>query len=150
MPMTPDAFAERLASLMPRLCRAMIRYESNWLTKGRLTLPQFWALERLSGAGPCPMHDLAAALSMKNPAATMMADRLEQLRLVRRVRDPGDRRVVQVELTPRGRTIVRQVHREKRRGMTAMFRALSASEREQYLGLMEKLAGQLSTEVKNI
>jgi DNA-binding MarR family transcriptional regulator len=144
--LTPGAFAKRLADLMPHLCRAMIRYESNLLTTGQITLPQFWALEWLRERGQSSMHDLAQALSMKSPAASMMADRLEELKLIRRARTPHDRRVVLVELTPRGLRMVTQVHEQKQIGIAQLFKALSARERGQYLNLVEKMARTLSSE----
>jgi DNA-binding MarR family transcriptional regulator len=141
---SPAAFAERLAELMPQLCRAMIRYESNLLTTGQITLPQFWALEWLHERGASAMHDLAQALAMKSSAASMMADRLVELKLLRRTRGPKDRRVVLVELSARGRRMVSQVHRQKRRGIAELFKALTRAERAQYLNLVAKLVRALS------
>ncbi|HEY8241023.1 MAG TPA: MarR family winged helix-turn-helix transcriptional regulator [Kiritimatiellia bacterium] len=129
---------------MPHLCRAMIRYESNLLTTGQITLPQFWALEWLHERGASPMHDLAGALAMKSSAASMMADRLVELKLIRRTRRPKDRRVVLVELSAQGKRMVGEVHRQKRRGIAELFKALTKSERAQYLALVEKLASTLS------
>ena len=129
---------------MPQLCRAMIRYESNLLTTGQITLPQFWALEWLRERGSSSMHDLADALSMKSPAASMMADRLVELKLIRRTRAPKDRRVVLLELSAKGRRMVNEVHVQKRRGIAELFKALTPSERAQYLNLVGKLANALS------
>ncbi len=144
--LAPEAAAARWAELVPRLCRAMMRHESNSISRGMLTLPQFWALEHLRAQGPSPMRALAAALAIKLPAASMLAGRLETLRLARRTRPAGDRRVVLLELTARGRRVVDEVFRQKQAGVVLMFRALSPGERADYIRLIEKMVGVLTPE----
>ena len=60
------------------------------------------ALLRLTG-GPLTMRELAAAIAIDAPYATVVVDDLEQRRLVRREPQPGDRRVKLVSLTRAGR-----------------------------------------------
>jgi DNA-binding MarR family transcriptional regulator len=137
-------FADRLHALMPRLCRAMMRYERNYLTSGVLTLPQLWALEIIREVGAATMHDLAAALQFKSSSATMLVDRLEHLGLIRRQREARDRRVVRVALSARGRRALEQIADQKKLGIRHAFKPLSARERGLYLQLIEKMAGALS------
>lgn len=128
---------------MSRLCRGMVRHEQNYLTRGALTVPQFWALELLLGRGSCRMAELAAALHLKSSTGTMLVDRLAALGMVRRTRGARDRRAVELALTPRGRRVVEEIHRQRRRGLRRMFAPLTAKERQAYLGLLEKLAREL-------
>jgi len=129
--------------LMPRLGRAILRHESNDLIHGRLTLPQYWALEKLLRSGPAAMRDLAAALSLKSSTATMMMDGLAAKGLVRRERAEGDRRIVRVGLTTRGRRVLDKIHVDKRRSMKRMSESFSPEDRVQYIQLMEKMVGAL-------
>ena len=50
--------------------------------------------------------DLSRALMLSSGAMTNRLDRLEAQGLVKRVRDPGDRRGVLVELTPQGEQVI--------------------------------------------
>jgi MarR family transcriptional regulator for hemolysin len=65
-----------------------------------------WAI--LSGLelGPCrSQHELAGVLHIEGPTLTRQLDRLEAEGLIRRQRDPGDRRAVRVETTVAGRQL---------------------------------------------
>lgn len=144
--MTPEAFARRVDGLMSRLCRGMVRHEQNYLTRGELTMPQFWALEWVRQAGGARMQDFVAALRIKSSTGTMLVDRLVSLGLMRRAPNPGDRRSVALALTARGARAVDEVHRQRRRGIRRMFTPLTAKERREYLALLEKLAREFSKE----
>ena len=144
--LTPGAFARRVDGLMSRLCQARVRHEQNYLTRGELTLPQFWALEWLHREGGGRMHDLAAALHLKSSTGTMLVDRLVALGLVRRERSAVDRRSVRLGLTARGTRAVEELHRQRQSGIRVMFAPLTARERGAYLALLEKLAGEFSKE----
>ncbi|MCE9613520.1 MAG: MarR family transcriptional regulator [Lentisphaerae bacterium] len=140
------AFIARVDGLMSRLCRGMVRHEQNYLTRGALTMPQFWALELLHGRGGCRMADLVTALHVKSSTGTMLVNRLARLRLVRRAHSVQDRRAVDLTLTPHGRRVVDEIHRQRRRGLGRMFKPLSARERGAYVALLEKLARELLKE----
>ena len=57
------------------------------------------ALEHLEAAGPLTQRQLGDRLSLTSGAITMLVDRLERARLVRRRPHPSDRRAVLVELS---------------------------------------------------
>jgi MarR family transcriptional regulator for hemolysin len=59
-------------------------------------------LTALRGEPPASQQQLAAAVGIEGPTLTRHLDQLEAAGLVRRAPHPGDRRAVQVELTPRG------------------------------------------------
>jgi DNA-binding MarR family transcriptional regulator len=138
------AFAEHVSALFPRLCRAMVRHESNHLTSGTITLPQLWALELIRETKSVAMHDLAETLHLKSPSATMLVDHLDELGLVRRTRGARDRRVVQVALSAKGRKVLDDILRQKKKGVMEIFKPLSAAERRSYLAILNKLASALS------
>lgn len=136
-------FAERLTAVMPVMCKSMVRYEQNALTKGEVSLPQFWAMSWLSDHTGASMHDLARAMNLKPSTATMLVDRLVELKMMDRDRDGVDRRRVLVRVSSRGRKILDEVHSQKRKALQETFRHLNATERQQYLELIEKLAARL-------
>lgn len=59
--------------------------------------------------GPHTVRGLAADLNVSKPAITRALDRLEDLRLVKRVRDPMDGRSVLICRTPDGKTSLREL-----------------------------------------
>ena len=134
-----ERFSRRMIELLPQMVRGFARRESNYLSRGKITLPQLWALERLSRQGECPMNSLARFLGVSRPAATGLVDRLIAQGLVRREGDPLDRRIVRVEITAKGRGIVRTIWEQKRRMITEVFGQLPASDREQYLATVGRV-----------
>ena len=140
---TLNNFAERLSAVMPVMCKSMMKYEENALTTGTVSLPQFWVLSWLADFPDATMHDLAKAMNMKAPTATMLVDRLVQLKLLDRKRAGDDRRKVLVHLTAKGRRTIEEVFSQKKKALQETFRHLSPGERLQYLELIEKLARRL-------
>lgn len=142
-------FVSRVAEIWASFCRAMAQEESNYITTGKLTAPQFWALQWLHRHGSCPMHELVEALKTKSSTATVLMDRLSQLKLVSRNRDKKDRRVVHVALTAKGKRILDDIHKQRTKGIADLFRPLNAQERGLYLTLIEKLHRELSLKGQN-
>ena len=74
-----------------------------------VTLPQFRALVVLATRGEQRSIDIAEELGVNPSTGSRMADRLVRKGLIRRVRSTGDRRVVQLRLTPAGLRLVDEV-----------------------------------------
>ena len=69
-----------------------------------LSFAKHRVLRELVDAGePLPLGDLAARQSCVRSNMTQLVDRLEAEGLVKRVADPGDRRVIRAALTPEGK-----------------------------------------------
>ncbi len=76
------------------------------LAKENLTLSQLGVLEALLHLGPLCQTDIGAKLLKSSGNVTTVVDNLEKRALVRRQRDPEDRRYVTVHLTPSGRALI--------------------------------------------
>jgi len=72
------------------------------LTAMEVTSAQFIILATLSMGTAKSASDLCKYISYDAGAMTRMIDRLEEKGLLRRSRDPGDRRLVNLELTEKG------------------------------------------------
>ncbi|MGB3682419.1 MAG: MarR family transcriptional regulator [Rubrobacteraceae bacterium] len=70
-----------------------------------LSANHLWFLAALR-EGPQSVRSLADGLGVSSPAATQLANRLEEHGLIRRHRDPLDRRVVLVDCSPAGERLV--------------------------------------------
>ena len=90
-------------------------------------------------SGPLSLSELAEAVSVDAPYATLIVDTLEERGLVQRRPDPGDRRRKLVTLTPAGQdavTRVQRIHRQPPPG----FASLSPAE----LDTLERLVGRVA------
>ncbi len=82
-----------------------LQYDFEQLMKGEaITGTQYNALRILRGAGAegLPCHEIGSRMITRLPDVTRLLDRLEKSKLVRRVREKADRRVVRVTISQRG------------------------------------------------
>jgi MarR family transcriptional regulator, organic hydroperoxide resistance regulator len=72
-----------------------------------LTGPQLWAIKTMAESSPMSVSDLARRIYLHPATVVGILDRLEFNGLVRRVRSMEDRRVVKLQLTARGKALVK-------------------------------------------
>ena len=140
-----EQFGNRMIELLPQMIRGFAERESNYLSRGKITLPQLWVLEHLSRREVCPMNELARFLRASRPAATGMADRMIVQGLITRQDDPKDRRVVRIRLTAKGHRILKTIWDQKRRMLVEVFGRISPQRREQYLMTLGQVVQILNT-----
>ncbi|MBF0489946.1 MAG: TolC family protein [Candidatus Omnitrophica bacterium] len=140
------SFSKRMIELMPQCIRGFHSYESNYLSSGKISLPQFWALEFLSRKGPTLMNEIASFLNVSRPAATGIIDKLIVEKLVSRHVGEDDRRSVKVEITLKGKKIVSSIWQQKRHGLEKVFSKISNQDRRQHLEILERVVKALSSE----
>ena len=104
-----------------------------------LTDNQFGVLEALLHLGPVAQHELGRALFTSRANITTVVDNLEKRDLVRRVREPADRRYVTVHLTPAGRRLIEEIFPGQVAAIVEAFSALSADEQDELGRLCKKL-----------
>jgi DNA-binding MarR family transcriptional regulator len=139
-----EVFADRVTELLPQLARGMARHENNYLTKGVITPPQVWVLRQLTRQPECSMRELADFMKMGLSSVTGMVDRLVRQGLTNRRRTEQDRRVVFVDITVKGRKVLKEILEQHRRTILDLFEVLTAEERSTYLCILEKLVKKLS------
>ena len=139
-------FAGRLISLLPRLLRGLSKREENPLSQGKISLPQMLALDYLSRVDRATMTELAQCLSIKMGSATGLVDRLIKAGFVKRLSDPGDRRVVWIRITAGGKKVITTILVQKRKTMAEVFAKIPRHEREQYIRTFEKVCDILDSE----
>ncbi|MBN1595648.1 MarR family transcriptional regulator [candidate division FCPU426 bacterium] len=99
----------------------------------KLTLGQMRILHYLMEHGSCSMHALAAHSRVVMSTMTDMANRLVRLGLVQRRQDSKDRRLVLLELTPRGRTQFEAKAKHVRERIVKTLAALSQVKRRELI-----------------
>lgn len=140
------SFADRMVELIPQMMREITRRESNYFSRGKISVPQLSVLGHLSRRGEIPMHELARVLGVSRPAATGLVDRLIAQGLAARRGDPADRRVIRVSLTAKGRKVHSSIWEQKRRVIAQVFGQLPPADRAHYLRTLERVVAILSKE----
>nr|WP_196806076.1 MarR family transcriptional regulator [Virgibacillus sp. CM-4] len=102
-----------------------------------ITSPQFVALQWLLEEGDMTIGELSNRISLAFSTTTDLVDRMEKNKLVERVRDSKDRRVVRIHVLEKGETIIQEVI-EKRQAY--LGEVLEDFSEEQIEGLHELLS----------
>jgi DNA-binding MarR family transcriptional regulator len=109
-----------------------------------LTGSTFNVLMILDGAPePLSPHELGERLLVTRGTVTGLLDTLQRQGLVRRIPHPDDRRMLLIELTETGRTVLRKTWRTHFPAQTEMMSVLSDSEKETLVRLLGKLQAHL-------
>ena len=91
-----------IASALPRIHRACRTRVPLPRGRGSLTLKQARTLQQLDAVDPAMVTELAEYLGVTASTMSLNLKRMEEAGLVRRSRDPADRRVMNVVLTEDG------------------------------------------------
>ena len=140
-------FAQRMMEVLPQCRRDFFRYEHGYISRGKISMPQFDVLEYLSNRDTCLMTELARTFHISKPAATGLIDRLIAQKLVERLLSEKDRRVVKVRLTAKGRQAVQSVLGRRRQNLIKIFAHISASDRRQYVKTLEQVVHVLKQKI---
>jgi DNA-binding MarR family transcriptional regulator len=120
--------AKGIVSLLPTLMRMLSTFDND--PGADLPLAQLRVCSILC-SGPHSMSALSREFGVSLSAMTRIADRLERARLVKRVAEGDDRRIRQLQLTPRGKRIMQQRDEARVRSVAAVLTHLSAKERKE-------------------
>ncbi|MFO7634380.1 MAG: MarR family transcriptional regulator [Caldilinea sp.] len=104
-----------------------------------LSVSQFGTLEALHHLGAMSQTEICDKLLKSGGNTTLVIDNLEKRGLVQRRRDPRDRRVVMVDLTDEGRTLIRAIFPQHAAAITDEMSALTPEEQRQLGDLCKKL-----------
>ncbi|SFB24149.1 DNA-binding transcriptional regulator, MarR family [Lentibacillus halodurans] len=146
--MSNEISAETIAELEKRL-----RYISGIIKQnGRkilnhypITSPQFVALQFLID-GDMTIGELSNKNGLAFSTTTDLVDRLEKNKLVERVRDTSDRRVVRIHILPKGRTIIEEVIKKRQEYLGDVLANFSGDQTE----TLNELLAFLSEEMQHI
>ena len=115
--------AARLRLVVMRLARRLRQQASAGVTPSQLA-----ALSSIERLGPLTLGELSSVERVRPPTMTRIVSGLEDVQLVTRERDPHDRRVARVRLTPQGQRFVQQSRTRKDAYLAAHLRSLTPTE----------------------
>ncbi|MBL7151349.1 MAG: MarR family transcriptional regulator [Candidatus Omnitrophica bacterium] len=141
-----NEFADRLNELIPELLRGVVRRNADEVTEGKITMPQLLVCQHLCKEGHSNMTSLANYMGVTTAAVTGIVDRLVKGGYAGRHYAHEDRRIINIELTARGREMVRKFKEQKRRMAIEVFGNLSEADRRNYLRILTRIKGVLARE----
>jgi MarR family transcriptional regulator, 2-MHQ and catechol-resistance regulon repressor len=139
----PDVAASVRAYVkLVRASRTVLARLEKRLAADGLTLTQLGVLEAVLHKGRMTQRELGRKVLTSAGNMTDVVDKLERRGLVRRSRDPADRRVVFVDLTPQGRRLIEHVFPLHAADIASAMAGLSGRE----LADLDALLRRLGTE----
>jgi MarR family transcriptional regulator, organic hydroperoxide resistance regulator len=134
---------QQIVTGLRRIVRAIELYSQEVYKRYGLTGPQLWAIKTLSRRGPLATSELAEALAVQPSTLSVLVDRLERRRLVRRLRSRADRRFVEIGLTAKGTELARRAPEPAQGRLLHGLRRLSAREQGSIRGTVERLVAMM-------
>jgi MarR family transcriptional regulator, organic hydroperoxide resistance regulator len=132
--------ADYLIDLMPMLHKGVMKRLAAQKPGGpqpaadsRMTIDQVHILGYLLHHGPATMGALAKWNRVALSTMTENIHRLAKLNLVMRIQDPGDRRVVRIQLSPRGQQAFQRRTEQARKVMIRLLESLSAGDQRKLM-----------------
>lgn len=101
-------------------------------------------LRRLAECAPVRLSDLAADLGLDVSTVSRQVTRLGSRGLVRRRADPDDGRAGRLELTTRGRDLLRRVRRGRHAWLADAIDDWSDADRDRLASLLDRLADAIA------
>ncbi len=117
------------------------------LSEANLSVSQFGVLEALYHLGPLSQAEIAKKILKSTGNITLVIDNLEKRALVKRERDPEDRRYYAVRLTPEGKKLIGSLFPRHAGGIVTGMKALTLKEQETLGNLCRKLGKYAGTMV---
>ena len=119
--------------------QALIPHAAESIKRTELGDSDFRVLEALLHKGPLPVNTIGPKVWLTPGSISVAVDRLVEKGLVSRKDRAEDRRVREVELTPKGRALITRGFREHAAAMEDVAGILSKTERLTLLRLLKKL-----------
>ncbi|MBN2257914.1 MAG: MarR family transcriptional regulator [Anaerolineaceae bacterium] len=108
-----------------------------------LSMPQFGFLMHLYHQGSCVITDFSRLAGVSNAATSQLVTRLVEKKLIIRKEDPSDRRVKRLNLTARGRQLVKASINERYVWVNELVTNLSQNELENLIKSLPSLINGL-------
>lgn len=139
MPGTVDESVTKVERLLRHVAFIIKKRGRDILVDFGITTPQFNALLTLHDNPNITMGELCEKLFLACSTATDLIDRMEKNGFLERNRDPQDRRVIRLAISPKGQQVISEVITARRRYVASILEKLNGTEIEQLGNSLEKL-----------
>jgi MarR family 2-MHQ and catechol resistance regulon transcriptional repressor len=141
----PDLRGVHLWLLLWKASKAVEAHAQRSVEATGLCLSDFGILEALLHKGPLPVSALGKKVLLSSGSITTAVDRLEQSGFVERQPHVTDRRTRIVNLTEKGRRLIRKLFTTHERDMERVFSKLDHKDRNALAVLLRKLGREAGT-----
>jgi len=139
--------AQLLLQEFYRIARSRHALFRSLLSRYGVTLQQWHLLMHMKTREKMRVTDLSEMMLVSKPTASRMLNTLCDKGLARKKTDSKDRRLVYVELTPKGKRVVGEAHIKQREMVSKVLAEMDRDETQAFLHTMEKIADALLVRV---
>ena len=138
---------EALLGLRMAAARLIAPWERFLKTKAELTTSQYNVLRILRGSHPAGLTcgEIGERTIARDPDVTRLVDRLAKRGLVKRTRSQTDRRVVEVDITPKGLDLLRELDPHVQRLPRALLGHVSQARLRQLSKILDEVLDGMGT-----
>lgn len=111
-----------------------------------LTIPQIMVLRSIEELGDVTVRRISDSVSLSQATVTTILNRLEDRKLVERVRAQRDKRIVNARLTEKGQDILKTTPPLLHEKFISEFEALESWEQTQVLSSLQRIAMMMDAE----
>ncbi len=115
------------------------KVQAKQMFEQKLTSPQFNVMDVIYKNGSLPLKKISEELMVTGANITCVVDNLEKEGFVKRVQSSEDRRLINVELTPTGKSKIESIYPEYKQKIAENFSALNETEQKELLELLSKI-----------
>jgi len=137
--MPTDPMVAEILDNIRRLFQFVNEHSKRAVRETGLTGPQLWAIKVIAERAPIRVSELARRMYLHPATVVGIIDRLELRGLVSRTRSRTDRRVVEIDLTPQGRTLVAEAPEVFQGVLLQGLESLSMDTLQEVAGGLDKL-----------
>jgi DNA-binding MarR family transcriptional regulator len=135
--------AGHLDSLMQRLSVSTHRQKNQFAEEIGISRQQFDVLCIIYEKGQITMGELCKEISSACSTATDLADKLEKAGYVERLREKRDRRVVRLNILPKGEKLIKSVIERRAEKLGLILETFEEEERMKIISFLETLTDKL-------
>jgi DNA-binding MarR family transcriptional regulator len=142
-----DSVVKDLLSIPPLIFRSIRRkvFKTAFVRIGEdISLPHFEIMKTLEETGTLHIAEIGERLQIPKPQMTHLIERLVSLEIVARQTDAADRRIINITLTNKGRTIVEEHDRLIKGSVKKNLSCLTSEELQELSVSLRKLRDILS------
>jgi DNA-binding MarR family transcriptional regulator len=109
----------------------------------QLTVLQIQALIFINRKEVSSMGDLASEFKISLPTATVLLNKLANLNLIRRLKSKSDRRIVNVSLKKKGKSLLKKAMKHRHVNTNKILVYLSLEDRKELLRILSNLSNNI-------
>ena len=139
---------KELDKIMRDINKYLVEYTKENLKENGLTMPRFLVLWHITKYEPVNMSVLHKKMYMANSTLTVIVDKLVKEELVKRYRNPEDRREVLLELTEKGNDLLCEMLNIRQSFLEKAMHKLNVEEKNTLINLLKPVAKNLEKNLK--